>query len=253
MSALQRLPPNVCIAEASPKYIAEPPPNVCIALQRLPPNICIALQRLPPNVCIAEASPESQERFAQVERMLLRVVVASVESQMEKSLALRFKNMTQSEPYILEWILQEVGSDQPTKQNDQPAKQSAKPPGIDRTDGIAEEGVESSPPQSTRTKAKDIVHSSNDLCSILVLLTLAECEHKTLPGIMMFNMDALGVLLVWCSVRATGDEKELLKLLLLDLKAFDGRMHAAESYLMKSFTSIINASQARLPLPLVGL
>ena len=49
---------------------------------------------------VADASPASQERFARVERMLLRMVVASDQSPFEKSMAARLKNMTRSEPCV---------------------------------------------------------------------------------------------------------------------------------------------------------
>jgi len=204
---------------------------------------------------LASASDEQCERFAQMERMLLRVAASSEQSDLENSLASRFKNMTNTEPYILEWVLGQPGSD------------GAYPKHVLDKDGEPEPAVNllnMPPPQKQssedvlgklgmpaaerkrRKKSDMLVQSTNEVVNMLALLTVADRgHHAQMPGLMIFNEDALGVLLTWCSDRAKSAEKELIHQVLADVKQYDHNKRMSMTPLRLLWEKIQNASQTK--------
>jgi len=209
---------------------------------------------------LSSASEKEMEHFARLERMLLRVVAGSEQSSLEVSLAKRFKNMTVAEPYILEWILTQPGSDRlmPGEKSEQTPNMSAAAAfaaevtkGLDEEDGEDSLGPMASTTPSTtqaklRRKSSELVSGTNEVVNTLALLTVADNRAGAqLPGIMMFNEDALGLILVWCADRAKAAEKELMTAVLNDLKAYEKKTRENMTPWRRFWAKVSNASQLR--------
>jgi len=193
---------------------------------------------------LAAASDASLESFARMERMLLRVVEGSEQSRLETALASRFLNMSHEEPYLLEWILSQPGSDglYPEVSNIEGNLAST------RNSAVKAEDEPPTPRASRQTKMRrmtaELVRGTNEVVNTLALLTVADRgQDNTLPGIIVLNELSVGLILTWCADRAKAEEKELMQAVLNDLKRFELHKRESMSTFMKIWTSIMNASQ----------